>query len=908
MRNGIGRLLLLVAVISAGWGARGGLQKVSVSWKWLAGDVTTTAIDGNEVDPVSAYVPDGQSVTFTAQPPLGQKAVAWYQNLANPPTRVENFLPLDEGDTYTWENDEGSTEAAILGLELDYITYRLQYDTLQSVDLTYTNQHPIADCPTTRAGYTFAAAWTNVAGTVFATGSVVTGESFALTNHDDEAVVTMYPKWSANQYDVSLDQQSGGGGTASVTMTYDAMPPDITVPTRTGYAFRGYTNEVGKLYYDADGKGESVWQETDVDTLYARWVRQCLVTWQDASQFDFKVLKTEFVDVGGKSLPPTQPTHDGYTFTGWTGTGESIYSETTITAQYQANAYSVVLHPNGGTGSSSTNDYVYGQSGSLPANPFTRTGYAFVGWGTNTTEAVIGDKAQVLNWATKGSVDLYAIWSANAFTVVYRTEKGTGTMDDQHFVYDVSQQLSSNRFVNGELPFLRWKCSNGRTYSDGELVSNLTAVANGIVTNTAVWAGTYRVRFNANGGQGEMANQTFDGADDEKPLASNAFVRTGYEFQGWGRTRQDADERKALIGDGATVKNLAEPGETADLYASWKPVTYCVAFTTDVRGVILQDPPVLTCVYDQSVLLPDYADFFRARDPDLDTFAAWRDDVNGVTYANAATVSNLCTTAGTTNVLTATWKLDVGEWSEHLHCTTLKWSLAHDGLGGPAWEQKDGETWGYEQSGKCVRQEGGSWNAKNWMQATVKTNGVLKFYAKWDSNSGASQMKLNVGLTDAPDAGDFNNTQKYSGTTLAHTSVVCSVSGEWISASVPIRIRDGDDQAVVRLAVITATQGDYVEIDQMVWTPEGGGAEPQPGVDNPTVTGIAFEGGKLVIRSTGDAKFGYQVLSTLSLEPADWQVEGESYQAGQGEGQRFELTVDPADPQKFYKVEVLRKK
>ena len=42
-----------------------------------------------------------------------------------------------------------------------------------------------------------------------------------------------------NTYAVTLDRQSGSGGTSSVTATYDAAMPSITVPTRAGHAFGG---------------------------------------------------------------------------------------------------------------------------------------------------------------------------------------------------------------------------------------------------------------------------------------------------------------------------------------------------------------------------------------------------------------------------------------------------------------------------------------------------------------------------------------------------------------------------------------------------------------------------------------------------------------------------------------------
>ncbi len=60
----------------------------------------------------------------------------------------------------------------------------------------------------------------------------------------------------------------------SVVMTYDKTGPDVIPPEKTGYKFKGYytkTRGNGTKYFDENGKGATVWTETDVDTLYACW-------------------------------------------------------------------------------------------------------------------------------------------------------------------------------------------------------------------------------------------------------------------------------------------------------------------------------------------------------------------------------------------------------------------------------------------------------------------------------------------------------------------------------------------------------------------------------------------------------------------------------------------------------------
>ena len=77
-----------------------------------------------------------------------------------------------------------------------------------------------------------------------------------------------------NSYNITLNKQSGTGGTSSVSVTYGYTMPAITQPTRGTYTFGGYytgTSGSGTKYYNADGTSANNWAETNVTTLYAKW-------------------------------------------------------------------------------------------------------------------------------------------------------------------------------------------------------------------------------------------------------------------------------------------------------------------------------------------------------------------------------------------------------------------------------------------------------------------------------------------------------------------------------------------------------------------------------------------------------------------------------------------------------------
>lgn len=95
------------------------------------------------------------------------------------------------------------------------------------------------------------------------------GQSITLTED-----LTIYAVWQPNTYTITLNKANGTGGSSSVTATFDDAMPNITLPTRSGYTFKGYFSEqngAGKQYYDANGSSTNSWTTASAATLYAYW-------------------------------------------------------------------------------------------------------------------------------------------------------------------------------------------------------------------------------------------------------------------------------------------------------------------------------------------------------------------------------------------------------------------------------------------------------------------------------------------------------------------------------------------------------------------------------------------------------------------------------------------------------------
>lgn len=77
----------------------------------------------------------------------------------------------------------------------------------------------------------------------------------------------------------------------------------------------------------------------------------------------------------------------------------------------------------------------------------------------------------------------------------------------------------------------------------------------------------YKVRFDANGGTGAMADQSHT-YDRRRTLTASAFTREGYRFTGW-NTRPDG-KGKAFTDKQAVSNLLVHDGATGVLYAQWE--------------------------------------------------------------------------------------------------------------------------------------------------------------------------------------------------------------------------------------------------------------------------------------------------------------------------------------------------
>ena len=226
--------------------------------------------------------------------------------------------------------------------------------------------------------------------------------------------------------------------------------------------------------------------------------------------------------------------------------------------------YSIIFDANGGTGTMSVQKVQKGASLNLKSNAFTKDGYVFTGWNTRADGKgeLYMDNASIL---PKSNILLYAQWKSG-IVISFDANGGQGSMSNQIFDNKIPGALNKNEFYRNGYDFIGWNTESdgsGISYTDEQLITMFV----GHITLYAQWERIkYNLSFDANGGEGTMAAQTFE-AGVSQAIVSNTFTREGYDFIGW-NTKAD--------GSGTFYTNKQSITLTQDmtLYAQWFTPTY----------------------------------------------------------------------------------------------------------------------------------------------------------------------------------------------------------------------------------------------------------------------------------------------------------------------------------------------
>ncbi len=500
--------------------------------------------------------------------------------------------------------------------------YNVNYDvnggdalTPDHKSVTYNTAYGELPTPT-KTGYTFAGWYTQTTGGDAVSSSTIMGA----------ADVTIHAHWTANTYTVTLDKQSGTGGTGSVTATYDSAMPSAEAPTRTGYTFGGYyteTNGGGTKYYNADMTSAHIWDIAAVQTLYAKWTANSYTVTLDA---DGGTDGTASVSATYDSAMPsaTAPTKTGYNFSGYYY-GETQYynanmgsvrtwdraEATTLQAHWTAKQCTVILDADAVVntpGTASVNNVTYDQAMPTPEGLTapTKTGYTFDGYYTghdgNGTQYYTASMTSATNWHenTESNTTLYAKWTANTYTVTLDKQSGTGGTGSVTATYDSAMPSAEAPSKTGYTfgGYFTETNGSGTQYYNADMSSAHIWDIAADQTLYAKWtANSYTVTLDANGGTGGTASvsATYDSA---MPSAT-APTGTGYNFLGY-----YYNDTQYYDGSMNSVRAW-DRAEATTLIAHWLPKQCTVILDADAVVTTPGTAYVNNVTYNQPMPTPE---------------------------------------------------------------------------------------------------------------------------------------------------------------------------------------------------------------------------------------------------------------------------------------------------------------
>lgn len=178
---------------------------------------------------------------------------------------------------------------------------------------------------------------------------------------------------------------------------------------------------------------------------------------------------------------------------------------------------------------------------------------------------------------------------SESYIITYDANGGENAPDSQLKYYNKDVTLSSKTPTRSGYAFLGWGISNSSTsisYYAGNTYSD-----NKNITLYAIWAKTYTITYNANGGTGAPSSQTKVHGRNLS-LTSVIPAKTGYAFGGWGIS-STATTATYKSGD------LYTTDSDITLYAIWKN-TYTVTYNANGGS---NAPSNQTKIEDESLLL-----------------------------------------------------------------------------------------------------------------------------------------------------------------------------------------------------------------------------------------------------------------------------------------------------------------
>lgn len=348
-------------------------------------------------------------------------------------------------------------------------------------------------------------------------GQVVYLDQSEIENlQSDEKEIILYAVFSINQYKV-IFLDYNGNILHEQFQNYNSNVEMPTNPTREGYTFVGWDNNINKIVAETTYK--ALYDVNNYNITYT--LNGGTLSNNNPSSYTIE----------SANILINNPSKRGYTFTGWSiNNSSNIYKNYILTtgnygdkhldAKYSPNKYKIIFDSNEGENFVDEKEvYFDSEYGELPEP--TREGYTFTGWVNQEKELV--DENTIYDEVE--NITLTATWEANNYEVVLNPNEGEVNPEKIIVTYDSEY---------GELPEPTREGYNfkGWYLNDEEIKNNTIVKTSSNHELVAKWKEiNYVIEYNTVGGILEATVTIYNVENEDFDLPQP--TKEGYTFTGW---------------------------------------------------------------------------------------------------------------------------------------------------------------------------------------------------------------------------------------------------------------------------------------------------------------------------------------------------------------------------------------
>jgi len=471
-------------------------------------------------------------VTVTAETNVGYTFVGWFEG--------NDLVSTNLNYTFTM-----GSAARTLQARWNPNRYTIRFNSnggsqVNEITQDYTTS-VIKPIDPTRKGYTFAGWYTDA--------DLEDDNEFDFTNLKMPANdVTIYAKWTADQYVVNLSKNIEIAGTVFGGGNKECdSQVTVTAETNAGYTFIGWFEGNNIVSTNAE---YTFTMPAGIRNIQARWtVKQYTVSFNSNGG---SAVSSITDDYGATITEPIKPTKTGYTFVKWCSDEalESEYIFNTIPlngimlyAEWSINRYTLTLEQNlmaAGTVSASSG---IGEDGKAEYNSnvkvevTTNSGYSFAGWYEITMEGEQEIKTLVSTTTPYEFImpasekKLRAFWAINPYYIeLSKNINNAGTVSGGGpKTYGSTVEIKATTTDNG-YTFIGWYENNVKVYENAEQSFGMSTAARFL---EARWEPN---KYDVTLSRGNNSAGTVMGGGSKEYNSKVTIVATtnlGYTFDGW---------------------------------------------------------------------------------------------------------------------------------------------------------------------------------------------------------------------------------------------------------------------------------------------------------------------------------------------------------------------------------------